>query len=326
MAVFAGSWGSSFSLSSSVFICVNLWLSLKNYITVFPMRRCAFLTMENPEGFVIDDELAHGPLRALGWGVEAVPWRRAGVDWNEFEAVVIRSTWDYQNAPDEFFSVLERVEASRAHLENRLDLVRWNLSKTYLRDLERRGVGIVPTVWGAELGPVDERAILDKLDAEEVVLKPVVGANADHTFRLRAGDTRWYEVAANFARRPYLAQPFIRRVVEEGEYSLIFFNGELSHTILKTPKMGDFRVQEEHGGIIQAVKASQELRLAGERVMTALVHTPLYARADFVELNHGGYGLMELEIIEPALYLRMDAAAPERFARAIHERVLSGCR
>ena len=124
-----------------------------------------------------------------------------------------------------------------------------------------------------------------------------------------------------YADREFMAQPFLTHVESEGEYSLCYFNGELSHTILKTPKPLDFRVQEEHGGAIRAVEAGPELRAAGATVLRALGSTPLYARADFVRANdEAGFWLIELELIEPSLYLRMDAGAPERFARALHTR------
>jgi hypothetical protein len=286
------------------------------------MPLCAFLTMENMDGFVSDDELAYAPMRALGWEVEAVPWNRDGVDWGRFHAVIIRSTWDYQHAATAFVEVLGRIGRSGARLENALSLVRWNMNKTYLADLERRGVTIVPTIWSADLGPVDEHKIHSKFGTDEVVLKPVVGANADHTYRLRRGSAAWFEAAAVFAHRDYLAQPFVESVVEEGEYSLFYFGGELSHAVLKTPKQGDFRVQEEHGGIIRPVKVIGGLERAGNCVMAAIGETPLYARADLVQLPKGGLGLMELELVEPSLYLRMDAGAPERFARALDMRMV----
>jgi hypothetical protein len=297
------------------------WAPIKADEWEGPMRRCAFLTMDNLAGFVSDDALAYAPLRALGWAVEAVPWRRPAVNWGQFEAVVIRTTWDYQNDPEAFVTVLEQVQRSGAHLENPLELVRWNLAKTYLGDLARRGVLTVPTVWGADLGPVDERAILRLLGTDEVVVKPVVGANADHTYRLRRGSAAWSEAAAAFQRRAYLAQPFLPGVVAEGEYSLFFFGGDLSHAVLKTPRAGDFRVQEEHGAAIRAVAASDGMLRAGERALAALGRLPLYARVDLVRLGDGNYGLMELELIEPSLYLRMDPGAAQRFARAFDQRL-----
>jgi glutathione synthase/RimK-type ligase-like ATP-grasp enzyme len=276
--------------------------------------------MDCLDGFVTDDDLAYAPLSALGWEVQLVPWRQP-VAWDELDVVVIRSTWDYQQAPAAFLAVLEQIQRSRACLENSLPLVRWNMEKTYLRDLQRRGVCIVPTVWGSDLGPVNEQAILARLGADEVVLKPVVGANADHTYRLRRGAAGWGEAAAALTPRGYLAQPFVPSVVAEGEYSLFYFGGALSHAVLKTPRSEDFRVQEEHGGTIRAVAASPDLESAGGRVMAALGQVPLYARVDIVRLEDGAFGLMELELIEPSLYLRMDPGAPERFARALDQRV-----
>jgi hypothetical protein len=285
------------------------------------MRRCAFLTMDSLDGFVSDDELTYAPLRRLGWQVEAVSWRHAAVDWGRFEVVVIRSTWDYQQAPEQFIEVLGEIDRSGTRLENSLQLVRWNMRKTYLRDLEGRGITVAPTVWGADLGPVSESVILRALRAEEVVVKPVVSANADHTYRLTRGAAAWSDAAAAFEQRDYLAQPFLSSIVEEGEYSLFFFGGQFSHAVLKTPKSQDFRVQEEHGGLITAVQAGPALTHAGDSVMSALAFVPLYARVDLARLDGGQLALMELELIEPALYFRMAEGSPERFALALDERI-----
>ncbi|MDX1440598.1 MAG: hypothetical protein R3284_11920, partial [Rubricoccaceae bacterium] len=122
-----------------------------------------------------------------------------------------------------------------------------------------------------------------------------------------------------FAERAYMVQPFMQNVVDEGEFSLFYFNNVYSHTILKTPKTGDFRVQEEHGGIIQSVDTEPELLKAGDHAIASLPNL-LYARADFVR-EGSKFLLMELELIEPALYFRMDPASPMRFARAFDERM-----
>ena len=287
------------------------------------MFRCAFLTLEDPTGFVIDDELAYAPLAALGWRAEAIPWSQK-TDWQAFDAVVIRSTWDYINNSDAFLAALADVEDSGTPLFNSLELVRWNLRKTYLRDLARRGVPVVPTIWRDRLLPNELQDLITEVGTAEMVIKPVVGLNAKGAFRLDAqnvGD-RADEVGAYYADRALMAQPFLSAIVTEGEYSLFYFNGEYSHAISKVPKAADFRVQEEHGGVITAVAADEALRAAGNNALQALGTVPLYARADFVRANHErDYWLMELELIEPALYLRMDPAAPERFARALHKRV-----
>lgn len=285
---------------------------------------CAFLTLDDPAGFVIDDALAVGPLRERGYEVAFVPWRRTGVDWRVFELVVVRSTWDYQHDLAAFFTALEAIVAAGTPLFNPLELVRWNASKRYLADLAGRGVPVVPTLWRDGLAPGEGAALFEAVGAPEIVLKPLVGANADGVFRVRAD--AWAgaeaEILTRYADTPLLVQPMVASVLDEGEASLIYFDGALSHAIRKTPAPRDFRVQEEHGARIERLDADDRLRRAGRVVLDALPAAPLYARVDLVRANGGeGFWLMELELVEPSLYLRMDPHAPERFAAALSRRI-----
>jgi hypothetical protein len=120
-----------------------------------------------------------------------------------------------------------------------------------------------------------------------------------------------------------MAQPFLRSIVEEGEYSLFYFGGELSHAVLKSPKEEDFRVQEEHGGLIRPVEPPAPLIELGHGLVESLPVPPLYARVDLARLDSGGYALMELELIEPSLYFRTDPESPRKFARAFDAWMLS---
>lgn len=281
------------------------------------MRQCCFLSMDSLAGYVSDDELAREPLRKLGWNVEIVSWRDKTVDWNDFEAVVIRTPWDYQRESAAFLRVLREIDESRARLENPLEIVEWNLSKIYLRELEIAGINIVPTVWGDE--KIDEklfRSWLEYFKTDEIVIKPIVSATAEFTYRLQNFTPELTEI---FSGRKYMIQPFMPNITSEGEFSLFYFGGGYSHTILKTPKPKDFRVQEEHGGIIQAVAPAEKLLDAARKVFQFIEPLPLYARIDFVRDAGGEFALMELELIEPALYFRMDKEAPERFARVFND-------
>ena len=232
-----------------------------------------------------------------------MPWR-AGADWDAYDVVVVRSPWDYQDAPDAFLDVLAAIDGSQARLENPLSVMRWNLRKTYLRDLEAAGVPVVPTRWADGLTAAALADAFAAWDAAEVVAKPVVSAGAEGTFRLGPDPATWTGALLSLATRPCMVQPFLPSVVEEGEWSVFAFGGAVSHTILKTPAAGDFRVQEEHGGRIRAVAAAADLLALTEAALAAVPHPAplLYARVDAVRLPDGSLAVIELELVEPSLY------------------------
>ena len=280
--------------------------------------RIALLSIEDLSDFVADDELLVEPLRRLGHVAEFVPWR-AAVEWRDYGGVVIRTTWDYQNHLAAFMSVLQEIE-TKTRLANSLEIVKWNADKKiYLQDIEKQGGRIVPTIWGRD-SKINSRQIeawFEQLQTEEIVIKPTIGANAQYAFRLKRGAVDADELSEVFEKRSYMVQPFMRGIVEEGEFSLFYFNGEYSHAILKTPKTGDFRVQEEHGGIIQPTKPAADLTATGKKIMQYISPAPLYARVDFVRTNDGEFAVVELELIEPSMYLREAEHAPRMFAEAI---------
>jgi hypothetical protein len=275
--------------------------------------------MDSLDGYVSDDELAIAPLAELGWDVETVSWRDPNANWDCFEAVIVRTTWDYQKYPSEFIAALRAIDRSAARLENSLSVIEWNLDKRYLRALEAAGAYVVPTVW-AEKAP-DARVFntwQESLRSRELVIKPTVSATAADTFRLDRFDPLLSKV---FATRAFMVQPFLEAIVSEGEYSLFFFCGGYSHAIVKAPKPGDFRVQEEHGGIIEPAAPSDELLRTARTIMNLIAPVPLYGRVDLVRDAEGRFMLMELELIEPSLYLRMDPRSPRMFAAKFHERM-----
>lgn len=287
--------------------------------TIPAMRRLAFLTLEDRGNFVIDDGLAIAELERRGFRVDEVPWRRPGTDWRAYAGIVIRTTWDYQRDLAAFFARLDEIEASGSPLANPAGLVRWNARKTYLAALAASGVPTVPTRSGRGLSTDELRRLPAALGVDELVVKPLVGANADDTYRVRDGapEPLLVEIASLYPDREWMAQPFLRSIVNEGEYSTFHFRGRLSHAIVKRPATGDFRVQEEHGGLIEAWEASDEARRVADAALAALGDPPLQARLDLVRLPDGGLALMELEAIEPSLYFRMHPEAPRRFADAI---------
>jgi hypothetical protein len=284
------------------------------------MLNCAFLTISNTEGWFIDDDLVHEPLQKLGWNVHNVPWDKS-VDWNAFDIVVIRSPWDYQAHLDQFLDVLKRIESSSAILLNGLELVQWNISKNYLFELENKGVQLVPGIKFKSLNKNDILSAFDTFQTSEIIIKPLIGANADHNYRIKKDSPFDFDrLEGVFQHREGMIQPFMDSVISEGEFSLMYFNGELSHVILKTAKPGDYRVQEEHGGGVIPIQNPEPLLVSkAAQVIKTLPDTPLYARVDLVRTPSDSFALMEFELIEPCLYFRFDENAASRFAKSIDD-------
>lgn len=283
------------------------------------MSCIAFLTMDSLEGFVSYDYLVRDILQQRGLRVDEVSWRDPHANWDQYELVVIRSPWDYQQSCSQFLDVLARIDASRANLQNPLKVVRWNVEKTYLRDLQDSGVTIVPTAWLQSPRVADLSNLFQQLNTGHVVVKPFIGAGATDTFWLNSNSSPelLQSIETLYQGRLALAQPFIESVLSYGEISLTFFGGQYSHTVLKTPKSGDFRVQEEHGGIIQRIDPVPEVVDFARRSLAAVQSDLLYARVDLVFLENQQPAIMELELIEPSLYLSYDDESPQRFADAI---------
>ncbi len=282
------------------------------------MRRCCFLTLEERGNFVIDDELALPAMQRAGWRVDTLPWRQRERDWAGYDLVILRSTWDYWDDVDEFLQVLETID-QRTRLANSLSLVHWNLNKRYLAELAGQGVQVLPTRWHDQLGESDLRDALHAYDGAELVVKPQVGGNGQDCFRIPP-DLSGAPVARaleRFSGTPCMLQPFRGSVVTHGEYSLFFFAGRFSHAINKLPAAGEFRSQEERGAQIAPHRPAAALRGTGQRAVDALPECPLYARADLLAAPGGGFELVELELIEPALYFRTDTGAPGTFAAAV---------
>ena len=175
----------------------------------------------------------------------------------------------------------------------------------------------MPSIW---LDDMDGELLeaFDAHQADRIIVKPVVSTNATDTYLLTRERARELEaeLASVFCERPFVVQPFIENIQSEGEFSLFYFNCEFSHATLKVPKPEDFRVQEEYGAELLSIVPESALMETGNRVMQLIDPMPVYARADFVRGPDGRFLIMELEMIEPSLYLRMDPDAPQRFADA----------
>lgn len=282
------------------------------------MKHCALLTMDDLSDFECYDSLLHKPLNDLGWQVDDVSWKQQNINWDQYDAVIVRSPWDYQQQLEQFVRVLNEIDKSRALLANSLELQLWNINKLYLKQLKNKGCKIVPTQWHKSYSKDMLAQAFDYFICDELIIKPCVSAGASDTFRISSQQTIDHSMLAKlFMDRDFMIQPFIKQILDPGEYSIFYFNGEYSHAILKTPKENDFRVQEEYGGQLLKIEPEQGMLEHSQQVLQALPNKSLYARLDFVKVDED-YLLMEAELIEPSLYFNMDDQSAERFAKAFN--------
>lgn len=251
-------------------------------------------------------------LRARGVRSEIVPWGD-GFDWTQASRVVIRSAWDYvTQLPD--FLAWAGTEAVADRLVNRLDVVRWNSAKHYLLELDAAGVPIVPTtlVPRGATAAVQAAALDGRQD--EMIVKPAVSSGAIATVRGPAHRLRAHLDAVT-GWDDALVQPLVRSILDRGEVSLMYFDGVFSHAVRKLPAPGDFRVQTQHGGHeVSYVPTPAELDVA-TAALAAVPSPPTYARVDLVDRD--GPLVMELELIEPELFLRYDAGSVRRLSDSL---------
>jgi glutathione synthase/RimK-type ligase-like ATP-grasp enzyme len=277
--------------------------------------RIAFATSQALEYLTDSDRLAAAALRDLGARVLPAIWTDDTVRWKSFDKVVIRSPWDYFAHQDRFLRWFDTLDRAGIPVENPTAILRWNLDKVYLRELN---VPTVATEWVERGGTLDLPALLARRRWSRAVIKPTISAGGHDTWEVGEGNAA--EVGARMApvlgRCGLMVQPFVEQIRTQGEISFLFFRKEFSHAVVKRPTAGEFRVQVEYGGSAEAFAPSPALVAQAERVVRAVKGELLYARVDGVDVG-GEFHLMELEVLEPDLFLGHAPGAPERFAKAV---------
>jgi len=262
-------------------------------------------------------------------GIEAVPvvWNDPDARWSEFPLVVVRSPWDYHQHASAFLAWLYRVAAASA-LVNPYPLLKWNSHKGYLRDLDARGVAMVPTAWCALGEPVDLDAILEERGWTDAVVKPAVSAGANDTLRVGSHNrVAGAELLAHLVRRgDAMVQPYLASVEGHGERSLVYLDGVFSHALRKHALLAPGAVEPQAQAVgVPRVDASPAERAFAEQVLAAAAAASgapaAYARVDIAPspTGDGAPLLMELEALEPCLFLRL-GEAHERFADVLAAR------
>jgi glutathione synthase/RimK-type ligase-like ATP-grasp enzyme len=285
-------------------------------------RRVAFVTRGSLPHGAPDDLPAAAELARRGIGVDHVAWDDPGADWSEYDAILLRSTWDYHLRLSEFFDWLNGLERDRLPVWNPPELVRWNARKTYLRELEAAGFRVPKTLWAPPGSGATLAGLFAEAGWERAVVKPIVSASAAGTELIARSDAAAHEQAFAQIRDDHgaMVQEFLPEIGRRGEMSLMFFDRQFSHAARKRPKAGEFRVQEHHGGTAEPAMAAEATVEAARRVLDGVPGDTLYARIDLVEDGTDPI-LMEVELIEPTLFFALDPDSSARFAETLERRL-----
>jgi hypothetical protein len=282
--------------------------------------RVAILTPDrDSEGFRTrwPDVLARNaaPLRSAGLAVEARDWAHSD-DLADFDLVLPLLVWGYPFAPLQWAEAVGRWQRDGVRLRNPPSVLLWNADKIYLETLAARGAPVVPTRHEDRLTEAGLEAAARAFGTDRLVAKPRISSSAWQTIRWSPGRS-----LDGGPEGPAMIQPFLPEIERTGEISLLYFGGRFSHALSKRPQPGDFRVQPEYDGIIAPCDPAPDEREAAERILAAVEEDLLYARVDLVRGLSGAPELIELELIEPDLYLERSAGAGARFAAAVMERI-----
>jgi glutathione synthase/RimK-type ligase-like ATP-grasp enzyme len=281
-------------------------------------QRIAFVTCEELPDIHGDDRLVANALQHRGFGVTATVWNDPAVDWRQFASVVIRAAWDYHLDEARYAAWLRWCEAEKVNLWNPPATVLANIDKRYLAGFADADVAIVPIEYVERGQRQSLRSLLERRNWTQAVVKPAVSASAYGTWRtsLATADADQTRLDEEVMQRSILVQPFVDEIVTSGEWSVVFFDDEYSHAVVKKPASGDFRVQEELGGQFEPRDPSRAIVEQARRVLAHVAGPLLYARVDGIERD-GEFVLMEMEINEPFLYIGSSSGAAKRFADAI---------
>ena len=250
------------------------------------------------------------PLRNAGLRVESRAWTKAP-DLAAFDLVLPLLVWGYHRDQAAWLARTAAWEEQGVRLLNPPSVLRWNAEKSYLGRLAARGAPVVPTVYVDRISEAALRDAAAGFATERVVAKPLASSTAWRTIRW-PGDP-----IADGPEGPAMIQPYLPRIESDGEVSLLYFGGRYSHAVSKRPQPGEFRVQPEYDGIIAPHRPSPDEVQAAEAILAAVDEPLLYARVDLVRGLDGRPALIELEAIEPDLYLGYDSARGTAFADAV---------
>ncbi|MCB0448344.1 MAG: hypothetical protein KDD03_12715 [Gelidibacter sp.] len=269
-----------------------------------------------------EDFLVLEALRLEDLKAQRLAWDDPHFDWSSTKSVIFRTTWDYFNRFDEFSLWLSKV-TQQTRLFNSETIIRWNIDKHYLNALKQNGIHITKSFFIEKGSNTTLKEIHQQLGWTNTVLKPCVSGAARHTYKIDSETIEAHELIFKdlIANEAMMLQPFQHNIVTKGEISMMVFNGQFTHAILKKAKAGDFRVQDDFGGSVHEYQPTKEEIIFAELAVKACPELPIYARVDIFTDNNQQIALSELELIEPELWFRHYPKAATVLAKAIKEKL-----
>lgn len=291
------------------------------------MMKIGVITYENRGSYaasnvVDEDELLENLLQEMGLDFTFEVWSDLSVDWKQYDLLLIKSPWDYFDHYPEFLNWCQKIQNLGIRTLNAMETIIWNSDKWYLKTIQEKGFPIVPTHFLHKGEGVDLGQAFEDFATEQLILKPTVSGGAKNTLKLHKDDWKNQEdkIRTLLSEEDFMIQPFVEEVATTGEYSYIFFNGKFSHAVLKSPKKGEFRVQHFFGGEIHVISPTPTQLDYLQQLVHEFAKDTLYGRVDGVWIE-GVFYLMELELIEPYLFLFTDKKALANYRQALSDRI-----
>jgi len=267
-----------------------------------------------------EDDQIISYLTEKGLNISKEIWNDEQVKWENYDLAILKSPWDYFDLIEDFYAWLKKIEDLNIKLLNPLEIVRWNADKHYLHDIENAGLNVTPSKFITKGDEVNLLQYFEDFKTDQFIVKPAVSGGSKNTFRVTAAnvDEINEKLKILVQLEDFILQPFIKEIEEIGELSFLFFNGQFSHTLLKKAAKGDFRVQATFGGTVLPHQPNDELIKTAKKYVDQFAEGCLYARVDGAMVNNE-FVLMELELIEPFLFLDTNEKALKNYYEALIE-------
>ncbi|GAA0544100.1 ATP-grasp domain-containing protein [Chitinophaga japonensis] len=280
-----------------------------------------------------EESLLLALLQQKGLQISRVIWTDESVRWEDYDLVLVKSPWDYHEKIGQFYRWLDRIAALGIWMLNPHPVIKWNSDKHYLQDIAQAGYPVIPSAIIESGAPTGLAPFFQQFNTTQLIVKPCISAGARHTYTITPQNLQAMQdtIAPLLQQEAFLVQPYVKEIETAGEWSFIFLDGQFSHCVVKRPRSGDFRVQFIHGGTAHADLPPETYIQSAAAYVERFAPGCLYARVDAVMLGDT-LTLMELELIEPYLFLGAVAGGYESYYRALAKRIaerqhtLSGAR